>query len=178
MRKQPKSFTVEVKRRPTSLARKAALAEPDAPMTEQAVAAEAVFSRPEASATAAAAEAERRILPCLVTEAAMDAAKAAVEDDPALAPRKRGRPPKQRTAEDLAPLAPRKRGRPRKIQGETQEQAAPRQPAPAPAVQPRPVELVAAAPVGASARSGARRAAVSGLPRSERWKRRLPKALR
>lgn len=177
MRKQPKSFTVEVKRRPTSLAKKPALTEPAAPMTEQAVAAEAVFLRQDAPA-ATAAEAERRILPCLVTEAAMDAAKAAVEEDPALAPRKRGRPPKQRTAEDLAPLAPRKRGRPRKNPLEVKEQTAPRQPAPAPAVQPRPMALVAAAPVGASARSGARRAAVSGLPRSERWKRRLPKALR
>lgn len=173
MRKPTKSFTIEVKRRPTSLARKPGFAEMPAPIAEPAAAA-AIFARVEAAP--AAAEAERRILPCLVTEAAMDAAKAAVEAEPAIAPRRRGRPPKQRAADDLAPLAPRKRGRPRKNSIDASEP----KPAVAPqaAASPRPAPRVVAAPVGASARSGARREAVSELPRGERWKRRLPKALR
>ncbi|MFT4096146.1 MAG: OmpA family protein, partial [Rhodoblastus sp.] len=98
------------------------------PVAEPAAAA-AIFARVEA-APAGAAEAERRILPCLVTEAAMDAAKAAVEAEPAIAPRRRGRPPKQRAADDLAPVAPRKRGRPRKVPIEAAE--------PKPAAPPRP----------------------------------------
>ncbi|HMN71734.1 MAG TPA: hypothetical protein PKA55_07680 [Rhodoblastus sp.] len=172
MRKQTKSFTVEVKRRPTSLAKKQSFPEAPAPAPQPAAAA-AIFAP---VAPTGAAEAERRILPCLVTEAAIDAAKAAEEAEPAVAPRKRGRPPKQRSADDLAPLAPRKRGRPRKTPVEAAEPdlpAAPQTVAPS-----RAVPRVATAPVGASARSGARRAAVSELPRGERWKRRLPKALR
>ena len=71
MRKQPKSFTVEVKRRPSSLTKKPALVEPAAP-APQPPAAAAVFSAPE---SAGAAADPRRILPCLVTEAALDAAR-------------------------------------------------------------------------------------------------------
>ena len=172
MRKPSRFFTVEVKRRPTSLAKKPSLAEPPAPVPAPP-AASVVFAPVEPAPTAVA-EAQRRILPCLVTEAAIDAAKVAGDDDAVLAPRKRGRPRKERGPEDLAPLAPRKRGRPRKTQVEVKE-SAPAAPAPQPA---RQAPTTPAAPVGASARSNVRRAATSELPRSERWKRRLPKALR
>ena len=174
MRKQPKSFTVEVKRRPSSLTKKPALVEPAAP-TPQPPAAAAVFSTPE---SAGAAADPRRILPCLVTEAAMDAAKTVEDADLSLEPRRRGRPRKQKGPDDPAPLAPRKRGRPRK-NPVTIVQLVPepvRPPAPRPAMQVARSTPVAA--VGASLRSSARRDAVSELPRGERWKRRLPKALR
>ncbi|MCB1540077.1 MAG: hypothetical protein KDJ25_04255 [Rhodoblastus sp.] len=156
------------------MAKKPSLVEPPAPVVAPP-AASVLFAPAEASPTVVA-EAQRRILPCLVTEAAIDAAKVVGESDEALAPRKRGRPRKERRPEDLAPLAPRKRGRPRKTQIEVKESApAARAPVPQPVRQTQPV---AAAPVGASARSNVRRAAASELPRSERWKRRLPKALR
>lgn len=175
MRKQPKSFTVEVKRRPTSLARKPSLADM-APATAVSPAAAAIFAS-VATAPPAAGDAQRRILPCLVTEAKMDAAKAAVDADPSEAPRRRGRPRKQPGLDDLAPLAPRKRGRPRKQPVQAQEAKA--QPARAPAAQATQAARPApGAPVGAGERAVARRAAVSELPRGERWKRRLPKALR
>ncbi|MCB1535499.1 MAG: hypothetical protein KDJ44_12430 [Rhodoblastus sp.] len=174
MRKQSRSFTVEVKRRPTSLTKKPVFAEPS-PSIPAPPAAALVFAAAE-PAPNAVEEAQRRILPCLVTEAAIDAAKAVEETEEAIAPRRRGRPRKQQSADDLAPLAPRKRGRPRKIPLEAREQAqSPSAPAPQPV---RVVQTVPAAPVGASVRSNARRAAVSELPRSERWKRRLPKTLR
>lgn len=174
MRKPTKSFTVEVKRRPTSLSKKHLLVDAPAPMPEPPAAA-VLFSSAE-KAPAIAAE-PRRILPCLVTDAAMDAAKAAAEIDDAPAPRLRGRPRKQHDAAELAPLASRKRGRPRKTPAEAKE------PAPKPARPPvQPQRQVRLAPalvvVGASARASERRAAVDELPRGERWKRRLPKALR
>lgn len=174
MRKQSRSFTVEVKRRPTSRTKKPSFVEPS-PSIPTPPAAALVFAAAE-PAPASVEETQRRILPCLVTEAAIDAAKAVDETDEAVAPRRRGRPRKQQSVDDLAPLAPRKRGRPRKIPLEAAEQPK-GQGAPAP--QPvRVVRTVPTAAVGASARSSARRAAVSELPRSERWKRRLPKALR
>ena len=179
MRKQAKSFTVEVKRRPTSLTKKPAFVEPS-PSIAAPLAAALVFAAPE-PAPAAVEEAQRRILPCLVTEAAIDAAKAVEETDEATAPRRRGRPRKQQSADDLAPLAPRKRGRPRKVplEAEGREAKGRQQSQSDPAPQPvHVVQTVPAAPVGASMRSNTRRAAVSELPRGERWKRRLPKTLR
>ena len=86
MRKPSRSFTVEVKRRPTSLAKKPSLVEPPAPVPAPP-AASVVFAPVEPAPTAVA-EAQRRILPCLVTEAAIDAAKVAGDDDAVLAPRK------------------------------------------------------------------------------------------
>ncbi len=173
MRKPTKSFTVEVKRRPTSLSKKPMLVEAPAATPEPPSAA-ALFSAPDKALVAAE---PRRILPCLVTDAAIDAAKAAADTDDAPAPRPRGRPRKQRNADELAPLAPRKRGRPRKSPVEAKE-AAPtpvRQTAqPARPAQPSPALVV----VGAGSRASARRAAADDLPRGERWKRRLPKALR
>ena len=174
MRKQPKSFTVEVKRRPNSLGKKAAFVEAPAPAPQPSAAA-LVFA-PQPADKAAPAD-PRRILPCLVTEAAIDAARSAEEADGSLAPRPRGRPRKQRPLDDLAPLAPRKRGRPRKVPLEGSKPA----PQPVRAAAPQPVRVVRttpAAPVGESARSNARRDAANELPRGERWKRRLPKALR
>lgn len=174
MRKPQKSFTVEVKRRPTSLGKKAAFVEAPAPAPQPSAAA-LVFSTPPGDTSAPADP--RRILPCLVTEAAIDAARTADEADVSRAPRPRGRPRKQRPLDDLAPLAPRKRGRPRKVPLEASEPA----PQPVRAAAPRPVRIVQTTPaaaVGESARSSKRRDAVSELPRGERWKRRLPKALR
>lgn len=174
MRKPTKSFTVEVKRRPTSLNKKPLLVDAPAPVPEPPAAA-VLFSSTE-KAPAVAAE-PRRILPCLVTDAAIDAAKAAAEIDEAPASRPRGRPRKQRNAEELAPLAPRKRGRPRKTPVEAKEPAP--KPVRAPVQPPRQVRPAPAlVVVGASARASERRAAVDELPRGERWKRRLPKALR
>lgn len=186
MRKQPKSFTVEVKRRPSSLTRKPGLAE--APVAAPQPPAAAVVFASAGPAPAAAAESQRRILPCLVTEAAIDAAKAVEESQAAPAPRPRGRPRKQRSQEELAPLAPRKRGRPRKIpleakEPKSQSARAPaakpvRQPAPAAKTVRQPAPAAPVALVVASARASSRRTAVGELPRGERWKRRLPKALR
>jgi len=171
MRKPTKSFTVEVKRRPTSLGKKPMLPDAIAPAPEPPAAA-ILFSSPEKVPLVAAEP--RRILPCLVTDAAIDAAKAAAEVEEAPAPRPRGRPRKQRNADELAPLAPRKRGRPRKSPVEAKE------PAPKPALQPARQAQPAPAlvVVGASARASMRRAVTDELPRGERWKRRLPKALR
>ena len=186
MRKVPKSFTVEVKRRPSIVAKKPQPFLPDMPEPAPQRAADALFRSPDADATVAASAPERRILPCLVTEAALDAAKAeALVDEPAARPR--GRPRKERAPDDLAPLAPRKRGRPRKVQpASAQErpkkvaqiaktaQAAPVKPA------PRVVAETEAPARSALPLSGLRVAARRSveLPRSERWKRRLPKALR
>lgn len=147
---------------------------PEAPAPAPEPPAAAVLFSSSGKAPLVAAE-PRRILPCLVTDAAIDAAKAAAEVADAPAPRPRGRPRKQRHADELAPLVPRKRGRPRKSPVEAKEPAPKpvRQPA-QPARQPQPALVI----VGASARASARRAAADELPRGERWKRRLPKALR
>ncbi len=108
----------------------------------------------------------RRILPDLVAEAAFTEASLAAMPQP----RRRGRPPKIH-ADDAAPRPAGKRGRPRRI--------------------PLPVtpsfffddaeEPVVVAPImpairylAASERRRARRD-TTHLPRSERWKRRLPK---
>lgn len=170
MRREPKSFTVEVKRRPGA-AKKPAPFVP-APVDEPRQPADALFQAPKEAA--AAAEPARRILPCLVTEAAIDAAQAEAisEVEPV---RRRGRPRKEPRPDDPAPLAPRKRGRPRKnpviaVSFDDEEDES------GPAIAAPPV--VALPPLTLSERAVARRGAVSALPRGERWKRRLPKVLR
>lgn len=179
MRKERKAFTVEVKRRPGQGGKKPApLMErlPDAP---QPHAADSLFKPPAPKAEPRADDASRRILPCLVTEAALDAAKEEALTDYPDAPRPRGRPRKQPVGEPLAPLAPRKRGRPRKAAAEPKEPAIAAERVKKTAVAPAaPAPVLAPAPAGQSARAVLRRAAVGDLPRSERWKRRLPKALR
>ena len=183
MRKVQKSFTVEVKRRPAIGSKKPQSFMPEMPEATPQHAAEAIFrkiapapSAPESAASAFAGGEGRRILPCLVTEAALDAAKAEALSAEEIAPRPRGRPRKERKPDDLAPLAPRKRGRPRKTQA-TPPVERPAQPAPRAVVA---VETAPARPVAqrTGARIAARRSAVAELPRAERWKRRLPKALR
>ncbi|MDE2365078.1 MAG: hypothetical protein KGM42_20575 [Hyphomicrobiales bacterium] len=166
MRKEPKHFTVEVKRRPGVAAKKPApfLPAPAEPAPQPAA---SLFRTPSA-AQPATTVAERRILPCLVTEAQIDAAQAEALSEAEPVQRARGRPRKAVSPDAPAPLAPRKRGRPRKT--------------PAPA--PHPVEHaapmietpVAPPPLVLSERRASRLA--GELPRGERWKRRLPKALR
>jgi len=174
MRKEPKSFTVEVKRRPGGAARKPAPFLPELDDKPAPQAADAFFKTPTSEQQSPAVP-ERRILPCLVTEAAIETAqaKALSTDEPARRPR--GRPRKVKGPADPAPLAPRKRGRPRKnpVANVPVPRAVPVQKSDG-ASRP-PVAFVAMPP---SDRATARRSAVSGLPRSERWKRRLPKALR
>lgn len=168
MRKEPKSFRVEVKRRPAFLGRKPLLAA-ETPVPAPA---EALFA-PPSPAPAAVQEPERRILPCLVTEAAIDAARTeAIEEHPR-APRPRGRPRLNRAADDAVAAPPRKRGRPRKVVAVASVEAV--KPA---ASAPLPKKAVATPPATPSVRASERRAATAELPRGERWKRRLPKALR
>jgi hypothetical protein len=178
MRKETKSFKVEVKRRPPIASKKPRPFVPAEPAPTPQPAAQAFFKAPQDTpAPAPDPAAARRILPCLVTEAAMDAAKAEALSVAPIAPRPRGRPPKQRTSDDLAPLAPRKRGRPRKVQPVAERPA----PAKAPTREvyaPQTASAAPVAPLPTTARSANRRTAVAKLPRSERWKRRLPKALR
>lgn len=170
MRKQPKSFTVEVKRRAGAPARKPVLVEtPEIGADAVAAAADVLFRSAEMSAEPTVPQSSGRILPCLVTEAALDAAQAEAEVEQA--PRRRGRPPKARTPDEGVATAPRKRGRPRKV-----------------AVTEALLDLrddatslgfvTVAQPYTPSARALGRRSAVAALPRGERWKRRLPKALR
>jgi hypothetical protein len=166
MRKYPKSFTVEVKRRPGAAKKPApflpAIEEQPAPQPSAAF-----FKSPEPEPEAPA----RRILPCLVTEAAIETVQELSTAEPE---RRRRGPRKQKGPNDPTPLAPRRRGRPRK------------NPDAAPAVRLVPAEKQTpdAAPPApivaflASKRTMTRRSAVSGLPRGQRWKRRLPKALR
>lgn len=171
MRKERKAFTVEVKRRPGVGSKKPSLPTYALLQAPEPQPADALFKpRPPEKVEAQVEEPARRILPCLVTEAAFDAAKEEALTQNALAPRPRGRPRKQRGLDDAAPLAPRKRGRPRKAAPEPVERL--EQPV-APVVLSAPP-----APVGQSVRAVSRRAAVGELPRGERWKRRLPKALR
>jgi hypothetical protein len=173
MRKEPKSFTVEVKRRPGGAAKKPAPFLPVAEARPAPQPADAFFraTAPEPEAPAAPI---RRILPCLVTEAAMETAQAEALSTAEPERRPRGRPRKPKNQDEPAPLAPRKRGRPRKNPV-----------ANVPVVRPAPVEApvrVAQSPalvaLTTSERATARRSAVVGLPRGERWKRRLPKAPR
>jgi hypothetical protein len=170
MRREPKYFTVEVKRRPGAAKKPASFA--PAPVEEPRQPADALFQ--PAKEAPAAPEPARRILPCLVTEAAIDAAQAEAISD--IEPvRRRGRPRKEPRPDDLAPLAPRKRGRPRKNPviavpfGDDEDDAAP-------AIAAQPATVLP--PLTLSDRAVARRGAVSALPRGERWKRRLPKVLR
>ncbi len=171
MRREPKSFTVEVKRRPGAAKKPAPFPAP--PADEPRRPADALFQQPAAEMTSAN-EPERRILPCLVTEAAIDAAQAEAFSD--VEPvRRRGRPRKEPRPDDAAPLAPRKRGRPRKnpvisIPFDDGEDDV------APTVAAR--QVVNLPPLTLSGRAAARRGAVSALPRGERWKRRLPRILR
>ncbi len=175
MRKEQKSFTVEVKRRPGAAQKKPRAFVPPQPQPASSPAAEALFRTP--APTAEQPGAPRRILPCLVTEAALDAAQAEALSDPERVPRPRGRPRKQRDPEDIAPLAPRKRGRPRKLPAAPAERITiAEKPARAAPVVLTPVLMTPA--TSTSERAAARRAATADLPRGERWKRRLPKALR
>ena len=176
MRKEQKSFTVEVKRRPGVTPKKPRAFVPPQPEPASSPAAEALFRAPAPAAEPPGAP--RRILPCLVTEAALDAAQAEALADPDRVPRPRGRPRKQRDPEDIAPLAPRKRGRPRKLPAAPAERLtiAEKPARPAPVVFAPVAFAPPLAPI--SERAAARRAATAELPRGERWKRRLPKALR
>ncbi|MFV0279155.1 MAG: hypothetical protein ACK5JM_00170 [Rhodoblastus sp.] len=183
MRKPSKSFTVEVKRRPNSLVRKppAAVAPLAAPEKQ---AADRLFAAPP-DAPAEAAETQRRILPCLVTEAALDASRA-VEPEPE--PRRRGRPPKREDFEQAAHKqdAAGARERVRKIgvpdrkgaQPEAQEQRPPELAASGLAASHAKIAPVAAVDARPPRARAARRATASDLPRGERWKRRLPKVVR
>jgi hypothetical protein len=176
MRKEPKHFTVEVKRRPAAGAKKPRAFVP-VEAAPAATAADILFRAPDASVEPPKDEPARRILPCLVTEAALETAKAEALADHAPPPRPRGRPRKERTDADLAPVAPRKRGRPRKVPIDmaAERPSASAQPQRfAPVFEP-PAEIE---PYQPSDRAIARRSAVAALPRGERWKRRLPKALR
>lgn len=170
MRKQPKSFTVEVKRRPGGAQRKPAFVEAPASGAEAAAAAADVLFRTVDTPTVdAAPQPERRILQCLVTEAALDAAHA--EATAESAPRRRGRPPKPKATGESGLVAPRKRGRPRKnplpeARFELSDEAE------------RVVAVTITTPYTPSERALVRRTAVAALPRGERWKRRLPRVLR
>lgn len=171
MRKQPKSFTVEVKRRAGAPARKPVFAEtPHIDADSVAAAADALFGAPKSTPSPApkSPAPAGRILPCLVTEAALDAAQA--EATVEQAPRRRGRPPKPRNADETAIAAPRKRGRPRKVPlAEARFEFRDESDA---------MAVVPVTPYTPSARAIGRRSAVSALPRGERWKRRLPRVLR
>lgn len=170
MRKPIKPFAVEVRRRNTRAAPVARDLEAPAP-PPAAPAAPAPALRPSA-----APEPARRVLPCLVSEAAVASAaeetlaaaetrrkrgrpKAAPDDAPRVK-RPVGRPPKAQSE-----LAPRKRGRPRK------------NPEAQPAPQPAPARIAAPAALERSERSLRRAADGASLPRGQRWKRRLPRAL-
>jgi hypothetical protein len=174
MRKEPKNFTVEVKRRPGVAAKKPRPFAPVAPEPAAPPPSAAVLFRAPAPEEQKTEASERRILPCLVTEAALDAAKAEALADHAPVARPRGRPRKERPEGELASAAPRKRGRPRKNPVTSVTPVViDRTPAP-----PSPVAPVVVAPYQPSARAITRRSAVAELPRGDRWKRRLPKALR
>jgi hypothetical protein len=165
-----------VKRRPSAGAKKPRpFVQPEA--APAPTPADILFRAPDASVEAPREEAPRRILPCLVTEAAMETAKAEALADHAPPPRPRGRPRKERSDVDLAPVAPRKRGRPRKILIDiaVERPSASTHPQRSAPVFETPAELE---PYQPSDRAIARRSAVAALPRGERWKRRLPKALR
>lgn len=104
--------------------------------------------------------APRRILPDLIAEAALTEATQAAEP----APRRRGRPPKDRSGDHPQTIRKRKPVEP-DLFDESVEPAVLEEIAPP----PPPVLYLAA-----SARRRANRA-TDNLPRAERWKRRLPK---
>lgn len=110
--------------------------------------------------------APRRILPDLIAEAALSDAPLA----DVAAPRRRGRPAKDRSADTLPHPA-----KPHRKVAEPQEEeefalfSEREEPQPAPVLPPAVLYLAA------SARRRAARA-TDNLPRAERWKRRLPKA--
>ncbi len=171
MRRQPKSFTVEIKRRVGAPARKPVFIEmPDIGADSATVAADALLgaAKPAPAPTPEPSSPAGRILPCLVTEAALDAAQAEATVEEAA--RRRGRSPKARNADETAIVAPRKRGRRRKIPlEETRFEVRD---------EPEPLVAVVVTPYTPSARAIGRRSAVSALPRGDRWKRRLPRILR
>ncbi len=102
--------------------------------------------------------APRRILPDLIAEAALSEATLAAVPEP----RRRGRPPKDRTEDPPRPVRPRKSP---ELEFEEDVPVAEIY-----EIAPPPAVLYLAA----SARRRARRA-TDNLPRAERWKRRLPK---
>ena len=191
MRRSTKPFTVEVKKRGGGRRRDVAdapsgLADPPAPSFGQMVGrdmrfrdaenlfrtltpVEAGFAEPEQTLFVSAEPppqtpdaAPRRILPDLVAEAALSDATVAAE--PAPAPRRRGRPPKDR---DALPQPAKSRTR---AVAPADEETIPVLDMPEPVLEMVPAVLY----LEASARRRAARA-TDNLPRAERWKRRLPK---
>lgn len=188
MRRSTKPFTVEVKKRGGGRRRgggdpgveRLAVVHPsfnepvgrdirfrDAESLFRAIApVETEFTEPEpapvaADASSAVDPAPRRILPDLIAEAALSEAAQAASPEP----RRRGRPPKDRTEDRPRPIRMRKPVEPDLFE-ETFVPADVEEVAPS-----SPAFLYLAA----SARRRARRV-TDNLPRAERWKRRLPKA--
>ncbi|MCJ2035779.1 DNA-binding protein [Methylobacterium sp. J-068] len=162
-RQARRSFTVEVKQGAPSGRSVIPAKQPRVPrgpkrVPEPPAEMSALFAPSPVSADTAKAEAPRRILPNLIAwEPPEPEAEPAMVREPPL-PRVRRVVPAP-----LAEAAPRRRGRPRKVVPEAEA---------APSAPPEVAPSAPQRPVFASvARAGA-----PGLPRAERWKRRLHRA--
>ncbi|MDE2578790.1 MAG: hypothetical protein KGL46_08310 [Hyphomicrobiales bacterium] len=171
MRKPVRAFTVEVKkthtRKPFDVTLPASTPQPQA---------EAFFAPPGAAAAPAPQGEARRVLPCLVSQAAVEEARQREIEEAATraAPRPVGRPRKPKIDDDAPAPKGRKRGRPPKQPMSDATRIAQVALVDAPvALSDAAIDSVAAA---LRDRGAARAEAAQNLPRSERWKRRLPRA--